>query len=197
MLKYPKEGRLIILSGPAGSGKTTLCERMLKEIPQIKRVVTSTTRKPRVGEINEKDYYFFDEISFKDKIAAGEFYEYASVHGNLYGTLKSEVKEKIELGVDLILNIDVQGAKQIRETAQKDPLLVSEIISVFIKPPNLEILKDRLRCRGTDSDDEMKTRVQVAEAEIKKSGDFDYIIRSGTRGEDFRALKRIYESINS
>ena len=96
-----KSGRLFILSGPAGCGKTTLCNRMIAELPQIKRVVTSTTRAPRKGEVDKSDYYFFDQKTFEKKVIAGEFYEYAKVHGNLYGTLKSEVEEKLASGNDL------------------------------------------------------------------------------------------------
>ncbi len=187
-----KSGLLIIVSGPAGSGKTTLCDRMLSEIPAIERVVTSTTRKPRGGEVDTVDYYFFDHDTFKSKIEAGEFYEYAHVHNNLYGTLKSEVQDKLTAGTDLLLNIDVQGAAQMRETAQNDPLLKGKVITVFIMPPSLEELENRLRGRGTDAEDEVQRRLKVAIAEMQQSDQYDQTILSASRDEDFSALEKIY-----
>ena len=116
-----ESGFLFIVSGPAGSGKTTVCDRMLNEVSGVQRVVTSTTRAPRGGERDTVDYYFFDRPTFEQKIEAGEFYEHARVHNNLYGTLKSEVQGKLASGIDLLLNIDVQGAAQMRETAKAYP----------------------------------------------------------------------------
>ncbi|MGC6424385.1 MAG: guanylate kinase [Lentimonas sp.] len=186
-------GKLIIVSGPAGCGKTTVCDRMLAEVPTIERVVTSTTRQPRGGEIDKVDYYFFDRDSFKAKIAVGAFYEYAQVHSNLYGTLKSEVQEKLKAGTDLLLNIDVQGAAQMRETAQNDPLLKGNLITVFIMPPSTEELEARLRGRGTDAEDEVQRRMKVAIEEMKQSEFYDETIVSGTRDEDFAALESVYQ----
>lgn len=189
-----KSGLLIIVSGPAGSGKTTLCDRMLIEVPQIERVVTSTTRQPRMGEVDTVDYYFFDRETFQRKIAAGEFYEFAHVHGNLYGTLKSEVQKKLGRGTDLLLNIDVQGAAQMQDTAQNDPLLQGKVITVFIMPPNLRELEDRLRGRGTDPEDEVRRRMQVAIEEMKQSKHYDHTLLSDSRDKDFAALRAIYET---
>lgn len=187
-------GLLIIVSGPAGSGKTTLCDRMLEELPQIERVVTSTTRQPRGGEVDTVDYYFFDHDTFKAKIEAGDFYEYAHVHNNLYGTLKSEVQDKLAAGTDLLLNIDVQGAAQMRETAQNDPLLKGKVVTVFIMPPSIEELEARLRGRGTDAEDEVQRRMRVAAEEMTHSPHYDHTILSGSREEDFAALRAIYEN---
>ncbi len=187
-------GLLIIVSGPAGSGKTTLCDRMLEELPQIERVVTSTTRQPRGGEVDTVDYYFFDHDSFKAKIEAGDFYEYAHVHSNLYGTLKCEVQDKLAAGTDLLLNIDVQGAAQMRETAQNDPLLKGNVCTVFIMPPTIEELEARLRGRGTDAEDEVQRRMKVAVEEMEQSPHYDHTILSGSRDEDFAALRAIYEA---
>lgn len=197
MPKNPQSGLLIIVSGPAGSGKTTLCDRMLEELPQIERVVTSTTRQPRGGEIDTVDYYFFDHDTFKAKIEAGDFYEYAHVHSNLYGTLKSEVQDKLATGTDLLLNIDVQGAAQMRETSQNDPLLKGHVVTVFIMPPSVEELEARLRGRGTDAEDEVQRRMRVALEEMEQSPHYDYTILSGSRDEDFAAMKAIYEDAKS
>lgn len=184
----------MIVSGPAGSGKTTVCDRMLAECPSVQRVVTSTTRQPRGGEVDTVDYYFFDHEAFKAKIEAGEFYEYAHVHSNLYGTLKSEVQDKLAAGTDLLLNIDVQGAAQMRETAQQDPLLKGNVITVFIMPPSLEELELRLRGRGTDPEDEIQRRMQVAIEEMRQSDQYDHTILSASREADFEAINRIYQA---
>ena len=192
MLKQDS-GYLFIVSGPAGSGKTTVCNRMLKEVSRLQRVVTSTTRSPRDGEVDTVDYYFFDREIFETKIAAGEFYEYAHVHSKLYGTLKSEVQEKLTAGVDLLLNIDVQGAAQMRETAKKDPLLDGKVVTIFIMPPSIEELEARLRGRGTDSQEEITRRMRVAIDEMQQSELYDHTILSGSMDEDFKALLNIYQ----
>ena len=163
MLPTPSQiGILIVVSGPAGSGKTTLCERMLQEEPKLSRVITSTTRPPRTGEQNGVDYYFFDHDSFEAKIEANAFYEHARVHGNSYGTLKSEVQEQLATGRDLLLNIDVQGADALRKKAITDPLLQNHLATVFIMPPSIEELEKRLRGRATDTDDEIKRRANAS-----------------------------------
>jgi guanylate kinase len=195
MPKQLKSGRLFIVSGPAGSGKTTLCDRMIAESPQIDRVVTSTTRAPREGEVDKTDYHFFNHKAFREKIDSGNFYEYATVHGNLYGTLKSEVQEKLSDGIDLLLNIDVQGAAQFREAAKHEPLLKGKIVTIFIMPPSIKVLEARLRNRGTDSEVEIQGRLEVAVEEMAQSPHYDHKISSASRNEDFEALKEIYEQL--
>jgi len=193
MPENSQSGLLIIVSGPAGSGKTTVCDRMLEEVSKVERVVTSTTRQPRAGEVDSVDYYFYDRETFEAKIKAGDFYEYAHVHSNLYGTLKSEVQSKLAAGTDLLLNIDVQGAAQIRETAQNDPLLKGRVVTVFIMPATVEELEARLRGRGTDTDDEIARRMQVAVGEMQQAEHYDHTILSGSRDEDFAKLLEIYK----
>ena len=187
-------GLLIVVSGPAGSGKTTLCERMLMEEATLSRVVTSTTRKPRKGEKDRVDYHFFDHSTFEEKIKADEFYEYARVHHNLYGTLKSEVQEKLNTGMDLLLVIDVQGAATLREKAKTDKLLQSRLVTVFIVPPSIKELEQRLRERGTDDDDEIQRRLNVAIEEIKQYTLYKYCLRSASREKDFENLRAIYRA---
>lgn len=170
---------------------------MLAEIPTVERVVTSTTRQPRGGEVDTVDYYFFDHDTFRAKIEAGEFYEHAHVHSNLYGTLKREVQDKLAAGTDLLLNIDVQGAAQMRETSEQDPLLKGNVVTVFIMPPSTEELEARLRGRGTDAEDEVQRRMVVALDEMKQSEHYDRTILSGTMDEDFAALEAIYRAAKS
>jgi guanylate kinase len=155
--------------------------------------VTSTTRPPREGEVDRVDYYFFDHNTFKAKVEAGEFYEYAHVHSNLYGTLKSEVQDKLSTGTDLLLNIDVQGAAHMRGTAQNDPLLKGNVVTVFVMPSSTEELEARLRGRATDPEDEVQRRMAVAVEEMQHSPQYDHTILSGSRDQDFAALKAIYE----
>ena len=194
MQDNPQTGLLLIVSGPAGSGKTTVCDRVLNEEAAIQRVVTSTTRAPRGKEQDTVDYYFFDKATFEAKIAAGDFYEYANVHSNIYGTLKSEVQDKLAAGIDLLLNIDVQGAAQMRETARHDELLKGRVATIFIMPPSIEELERRLRGRGTDADDEVQRRMQVALEEIEQAPHYDYVLRSATMDEDFESLRSIYRA---
>lgn len=188
-----KSGLLIIVSGPAGSGKTTVCDRMLAEEPGIQRVVTSTTRPPREGERHRIDYYFFNPDSFDAKVKEGAFYEWAHVHTNRYGTLKSEIQGKLSAGNDLLLNIDVQGAATFREAGRDDPLLRGKVVTVFIMPPSLEELESRLRHRSTDNEAEIQRRLRVARDEIRQRDLYDHCILSGTRFEDFKALREIYD----
>jgi len=187
-------GLLLIVSGPAGTGKTTLCERILAEESSLERVITSTTRAPREGEQDKVDYYFFDRSTFEKKIEAGDFYEHAHVHGNIYGTLRSEVQDKLEAGIDLLLNIDVQGAATFRATAETDPLLKGHVATIFLMPPSLHELEERLRGRGTDDEDEIQRRMRVALEEIEHCGRYDYCIKSASRGEDFESLQAIYRA---
>lgn len=192
MSESEQSGLLLIVSGPAGSGKTTVCDRMLAEVSGIQRVVTSTTRPPRDGERHRIDYYFFDHETFDAKVKAGEFYEWANVHTNRYGTLKSEIHDKLAAGTDLLLNIDVQGAATFREAGREDPLLQSKVVTVFIMPPSMDELESRLRHRSTDDEDEIQRRLRVARDEIQQRELYDHCILSGTRYEDFEALQKIY-----
>ena len=187
-------GLLIVVSGPAGSGKTTLCDGMLAEVPDLCRGVTSTTRKPRTGEKDQVDYHFFDHATFEQKIAEGHFYEHAHVHSHIYGTLKSEVQDKLAAGTDLLLNIDVQGAAQMRQTALTDERLKGRVVTVFIMPRSLEELEQRLRGRATDAEDEIQRRMQVAREEMQQHELYDHTILSGSRGDDFQALQTIYSN---
>ncbi len=184
---------LLIVSGPAGSGKTTLCERLIGEFGlQIGQVITSTTRPPREGEKNGLDYHFFSEEEFMRRVDADEFYERAQVYNFQYGTLKSEIQEKLLVGIDLLLNIDVQGAASYREAAQSDPLLAERLVTLFVKPENLEQLRERLQKRGLDDEQTIRERLSTAKEELEHCPCFDHQFTSHDREEDYRNLRRIY-----
>src|SRR6059058_885050 len=132
---------LVVLSAPSGTGKTTLCEQLLKVRPNVTRAITCTTRSPRPGEQDGVDYYFLDATTFLKRVQAGNFLEHATVYGNSYGTLKSEVLSKLRQGKDVVLNVDVQGAAAIRVEAETDPELKRALVTVFLAPPSIATLE--------------------------------------------------------
>lgn len=162
------KGKLIIVSGPSGSGKSTVT-KIVKDRLNIPLSISTTTRKPREGEVEGIDYYFLSEDEFKRKISNDEFYEYANVHGNYYGTLKKTVEENLEKGLNVILEIDVQGAL-IAKDKKKDAVLV------FFKTKDTKILEERLRGRKTDSEEVIKKRLENALKELEFENKYDYTV---------------------
>src|ERR1700743_2681643 len=153
---------LVLLSAPSGGGKTTLCQQLLAARPDMARAITCTTRDPRTGEKDGVDYYFLDAGSFLKRVQAGNFLEHATVYGQSYGTLKSEVLSKLRQGKDVLLSVDVQGAAAIRARAEEDPELKRALISVFLTPPSLAVLEARLKKRGTDAETVIQKSLSVA-----------------------------------
>lgn len=181
-------GVLLVVSGPSGSGKTTLC-RQLADKGEVVYSVSATTRPPRPGEVHGRDYFFFSEAEFREHITRGEFFEHAQVHGNFYGTLKIYVKENLQRGVDVVMDIDIQGAAQVR--ACDDELVQRCLTDVFILPPSVDALKERLANRGTESADRLELRLNNALTEIAHWPEYRYVLISGSREHDidrFRAL---------
>ena len=188
----PASPIILIICGPAGSGKTTLCTRLLKEFPdRIERIVTTTSRLPRPGEADGVDYHFLEEELFLKRLEAGDFVEWAKVHGRYYGSQKRHILQQLEGGKDLLLNIDIQGAR----TFRKEPSLNSEVSgglhTVFIKPESLEQIRERLIGRG-ESEAEIERRLKSAEIELKEVKHFEHIIVSGSREADYDALRNLY-----
>lgn len=195
---------LIVIAGPAGSGKSTLCDRLVAECPEFSRVVTTTTRPPRTGEINGVHYHFFAPADFRARVARGEFLEWAQVHvqapgehdSRLYGTLRSSVVDPLHAGQDLVMSIDVQGVESLRKVAREDAALRRALTTVFIRVDR-ERLISRMRDRAQDHEDEIAIRMATAEAELREAAKFDAIIDSHTRDEDFAALLAIVAQARS
>ena len=185
------ESILLVLAGPAGSGKSTLCDRLVAADLGFTRVVTSTTRAPRKGEADGVHYHFFTPAQFDAKVAAGEFLEWAWVHGDRrYGTLSSSVLGPLLLGRKLVMSVDVQGVESLRKIADKNPFLARVMTTVFIVVDHGRLLS-RMRERGKDDETEIARRMATAEAELREAGKFDFVIESKTRDEDFDALRAI------
>lgn len=185
---------LVLISAPSGGGKTTVGQQLLAARSDMTRAITCTTRAPRAGERDGVDYYFLDADSFLKRVHAGNFLEYASVFGNSYGTLKSEVLGKLRQGKDVLLNIDVQGAATVRARAEEDPELRRALVTVFLTPPSLAVLEQRLKKRGTDSPAVIQKRLGEARNEIARWKHFDYLIISDSISADLERMQAIIEA---
>ncbi len=168
-MKTAKTGNIFIVSAASGTGKTTLVSRVLANHPDIKVSVSHTTRAPRGAEVDGEHYHFIDKAAFEDLIGQGAFLEFASVFGNYYGTSTAAVESLLQAGADVILEIDVQGAEQVRRA-------LPHAISIFILPPSFQALAQRLNERGTDTPEVIEHRLQKARGEIEQSFLFDYVV---------------------
>lgn len=170
MIKQRKTGQLIIVSAPSGSGKDTVVKKLMeKSTAPIWVSVSATSRKPRNGEVEGKDYYFLSKDDFKEKIDEGFFLEYVEYAGNYYGTPKKYIKEKLDQGIDVILIIEIQGAKKVKE-------MLPESLLIFIMPPSLKTLVKRLKRRGTDSNEKIIERFHTAYKEINEVTKYNYVV---------------------
>ncbi len=178
------KGNLIIISSPSGGGKGTLIKEILKSVPNIGYSISYTTRAMRDGEENGRHYYFVSREKFEELIADDEFLEYATVHGNFYGTSIKQIVSEMNLGRDIILEIDVQGAESIR---QKMP----EAVSIFILPPSFDVLKQRLTARATEKSEDLNLRLKNAFGEVSRYTEFEYIVINDSVERAAQDLQRI------
>ncbi len=185
-MMIPYSNFIIILSSPSGAGKSTITKKLLETDENIKLSVSATTREPRDGEEDGKHYYFLSKDTFKEEIEKDNFVEYAEVFGNYYGTLKREVESKFADNKDIILDIDWQGARQV-----SDQLDVKRLLRIFILPPSIKELENRLRSRGTDSEEVITKRMEKARDEISHFNEYDYIVVNDNIEEAFEQVKSI------
>ena len=185
---------LILISAASGAGKTTLVNLLLSAQPNMTRAITCTTRAPRPGEKDGMDYHFFTAGEFLKRLQAGNFIEHATVYGNSYGILKSELLDKLREGKDVLLNVDVQGAATIREQAESEPELRRSLVTIFLTPPSVAVLEHRLKKRGADAAAVIQKRLAVARQEIAQWKNFDYLLISTTKPEDLRRTLAIVEA---
>ena len=181
------KGTLYIISAPSGAGKTTLVQQVVKTLEDVAVSVSHTTRPMREGEVDGVDYHFIDEATFNEMVAEGEFLESAKVFGNYYGTSRQSIQEQLLKGIDVILEIDWQGARQIRQ-------LMHDCRTIFILPPSIEALRERLTGRGKDSDEVIEKRMHEAVSEMSHYAEFDYIVINDELETATRNLTAIFIS---
>jgi guanylate kinase len=175
---------VFVITGPSGVGKGTLIRGLLERVPELELSVSATTRKPRPGEQDGVDYHFLTPEEFERHVAEGDFLEHASYSGNRYGTLRSELQNRLDAGVPVVLEIEVQGARQVRAA-------MPEAIAVFIAPPSLEALRVRLIGRGTDDPEQVQRRLQTAERELEAQAEFAHVVVNDRLEEATEELVRI------
>ncbi|WP_297136726.1 guanylate kinase [Terrisporobacter sp.] len=177
-----KKGLLLVVSGPSGAGKGTICKVLMNRNNDLKLSVSATTRQPRNGEVEGENYYFLTHEKFNDMISKNEFLEYAQTYSNFYGTPKGPVMESLEKGQDVVLEIEMQGARQVKQ-------IYPEAILIFVLPPSLNELENRLSSRGTETKEQMQERLSCAFEEIKQIKDYNYFIFNETNREVEAALE--------
>jgi len=182
-----RRGILFIISAPSGTGKTTLCKQLTANLPGLWHSVSYTTRKPRPGEEHGREYYFTEEQIFQEMIARNEFVEWAHVYGHLYGTPWKSLTEKIDQGIDVLLEIDVQGAMQVKKRFE-------DSVSIFILPPSMTVLKSRLQNRASDSPEEIQRRLHKVKEEVWSFREYAYIVRNEDLNRSLRDLESIFWS---
>lgn len=182
-----RRGILFIISAPSGTGKTTLCKQLTTNLPGLWHSVSYTTRKPRPGEEHGREYYFIEEQTFQEMAARNEFVEWAHVYGQLYGTPWKSLTEKIDQGIDVLLEIDVQGAMQVKKRFE-------DSVSIFILPPSMTVLRSRLQTRASDTPEEIQRRLHKVKEEVWSYREYAYIVRNEDLGRSLRDLESIFWS---
>ena len=182
-----RRGILFIISAPSGTGKTTLCKQLTANLPGLWHSISYTTRQPRPGEQHGREYYFIEEQTFREMIARNEFIEWAHVYGHLYGTPRKSLTEKIDQGVDVLLEIDVQGAMQVKKRFE-------DSVAIFILPPSMSVLKARLQSRASDTVEEIQRRLNKVKEEVWSYREYAYIVRNEDLDRSLRDLESIFWS---
>ncbi|HET9575002.1 MAG TPA: guanylate kinase [Nitrospira sp.] len=180
-----RRGILFIISAPSGTGKTTLCKQLTANIPGLWHSISYTTRSPRAGEEHGREYFFTDEPTFQSMIDRHEFVEWARVYGHLYGTPRKTLADKIDQGIDVLLEIDVQGALQVKKK-------FDDVVSIFILPPSMTALRQRLQSRASDSTEEIQRRLQKVKEEVWSYREYAYIVRNDDLTRSLRDLENIF-----
>ena len=179
-----RKGLLIVISGASGTGKGTVCKKILADMPNVAYSISATTRRPRPGEVDGREYYFLSVDEFKTWIAEEKFLEYAEVYGNFYGTPLNKIEERLNRGEDILLEIDVQGALNVK---RKCP----DGVYIFLLPPSLEELKRRIEGRGTETPESLARRLKNAVAEIKIGREYDYVVVNNSIDDAAEQIKTI------
>lgn len=180
-----RRGILFIISAPSGTGKTTLCKQLTANIPGLWHSISYTTRSPRAGEEHGREYFFTDEPTFQSMIDRHEFVEWARVYGHLYGTPRKTLADKIDQGIDVLLEIDVQGALQVKKK-------FDDAVSIFILPPSMTVLRQRLQSRASDTTEEIQRRLQKVKEEVWSYREYAYIVRNDDLTRSLRDLENIF-----
>ena len=186
-----RHGILFVISAPSGGGKSTLL-KMLSGEPHLVYSISCTTRAPRPGEVNGRDYHFLRVPEFEKRISAGEFLEHAQVHGNYYGTLRQTVLDNLGSGRDVLMDVDTQGAARIRANA--DTQLHAALVDIFLMPPSMEELRRRLLKRGTETPEQLDIRLRNAKMEMAEWRNYRYTMISGTPVQDFENFRAIMQT---
>jgi guanylate kinase len=179
-----REPLLIIIAAPSGGGKSTVLKRVFAEVPDLLFSISHTTRAPREGEKNGREYFFIDEPAMRRLVGEGAFLEWAEVHGRIYGTSRAELDRARKLGLDLVLDIDVQGAAQIMKAHP-------QTVSIFLLPPSEEVLTQRLRARGSETEESLRVRLQNARGEMARAGEFQHVVVNDRLDVAVEAVKRV------
>jgi guanylate kinase len=179
-----RRGLLFVVSAPSGAGKTTLCKELVTLVPGLLHSISYTTRKPRPGESHGREYFYVDEQQFQDMITRNEFAEWAPVYGHLYGTPRAALTAMMDKGIDVLLEIDTQGAMQIKKK-------FVDAVYIYIMPPSIEALRTRLQQRGGDSPDEIQRRLQKAREELWSYREYYYIVKNDEMGQAIKELQAV------
>jgi guanylate kinase len=194
MIPLVSQPLLLVVSAPSGAGKTTLCDRLRAEFETIEFSISCTTRPPRPGEQDGREYYFIREAEFERRIEEGEFLEHAVVHGARYGTLRAHIRRALEQGRDILMDIDVQGAAQVRDGLAREPrgdILSRSLVDIFIAPPSVEALESRLRERNKDDEATIRRRLGVAREEMARWGEYRYLLVNDDLDSAYEVLRAI------